>query len=167
MRNKSIIKRIYRRLAIWVAQAYHSLSRGSAGHSGDATDEPTGRRVLSTYHGVERSEASNTLLNKWQERWNNASTGRWRYRLLPSVRVRLGRGWGEIDFWTVRGFRVMDRSMNTCVRGRRTTPYCQYCGQVNNGEHMLLECPRWAPMQQFREECSSEDIMKYYVHLWE
>jgi hypothetical protein len=95
----------------------------------------------------DRSEHRLKTIQDWQDEWNNSVTGRWTYRLIPSIKEWLVRPHGEVNFHMTEFL-----SGHGCFReylhriGKAVSPNCTHatCIQViESPEHVFFECPRF------------------------
>lgn len=94
---------------------------------------------------VLRKEARHRLVLKWQERWNEGSTGRWTYRLIPHLSTWLERKHGEVGYYLTQalsGHGCFGEYL--CRFKKRDEEKCVYCDDpLDNAEHTLFTCEHW------------------------
>ena len=78
-------------------------------------------------------------------RWHGQQTGKWTYRLIPELAIRLNRKYGEVGFYLAQAL-----SGHVCFNAylkrfkKRNEEMCYYCDSpVANAEHALVECAKW------------------------
>lgn len=92
-----------------------------------------------------RITARENVINRWQEKWRDGTHGRWTYRLIPNIRRWMDRPYGEVDYFITQAL-----SGHGCFkkylyeRNRADTDVCVYCSSVDDSEHTLFECSKWA-----------------------
>lgn len=151
-RNVVKINRVHRLAALRVASAYRTVSYDAVCVIAGMTPI---RLVISEdcgcYQGGKqkltrsvRSQHKERTIQKWQQSWDNSCTGRWTYRLIPSIKEWIDRPHGEINFHMTEflsghgGFREYLHKI-----GRAQSPNCQQCLVVETPEHVFFECPRF------------------------
>ena len=106
-----------------------------------------------------REEVGNILLNRWQEEWNNSTTGRRVYQLLPDVRERLRLthlvpSRGMLHFITGHG-PYRDKLYKLSLTD---TPMC-YCGEgIGSPEHDIWECRLPENVEEKRNSINTRNV---------
>jgi len=91
-------KAVYRRCALRITSSFCTVSEEAALVVAGTIpiDLPAAdRRTGITGSGTQRS----STIEAWQRRWNNATTGRWTHRLIPSLTPWLQRRHGQVDHY--------------------------------------------------------------------
>lgn len=145
MKIKQKLSSVQRKMSIRVCSAYRTISTEAVGIiAGIPPIELLAKERADTYSGIPRRVAKEDLLDAWQQNWNNASRGRWTYRLIPEIRRWLERPYGQVDYFLTQAL-----SGHGCFReylfDRKIieTNTCSYCDEVDNVEHTLFRCIRW------------------------
>lgn len=88
--------------------------------------------------------AQETLLSKWQERWECSTKGRHLFQFFPSVRDRLDLDWIEIDH-QVSQFLTGHGNFKAKLHGMELveSPNCECSETEQSAHHILWECPLW------------------------
>lgn len=94
------------------------------------------------------NEVYESLLNEWQNQWNDSSKGRHLFQFFPCIRDRLSKKWLEIDhcvaqFLTGHGnFKAKLYSFQLVP-----SPYCECSSEDDlveqTAQHILWECELW------------------------
>jgi hypothetical protein len=151
-RNRVKLNAVYRLAAIRVASAYRTVSYDAVCViarmtpirlviAEDCRCYESGRQNLTK---SVRSEHKAKTIQDWQEEWDNSCTGRWTYRLIPSIKVWIERPHGEINFHMTEflsghgGFRGYLHRI-----GKAISPNCPACQVDETPEHVFFECPRF------------------------
>lgn len=152
-RNRVKINSVYRLAAVRVASAYRTISYDAVCVIAGLT--PIRLVILEDCRCYEsakqsttktlRSEHKDKTIQDWQEEWNDSSSGRWTYRLIPSIKDWIERPHGEINFHMTEflsghgGFREYLHRI-----GRAASPNCPHCiNEIESPEHVFFECPRF------------------------
>lgn len=104
--------------------------------------------------GENKSETRETLLGKWQEKWDtDDGTANWTKRLIRDIKQWVDRKFGNVDYYLTQiltghgGFYAYLHRFSLS-----NTDECQYCHQVDTAEHTLFECDRWKEERKKIEE---------------
>ncbi|KAI2647286.1 Ribonuclease H1 [Labeo rohita] len=93
-----------------------------------------------------KSVLKKKLMNKWQIRWDNSSTGRWCYSITQTVgRMNCqGRNRKE-EVWLSR-LRLGHTGLNStmALMGLRENGLCDVCGVSENVFHVLFRCGKYS-----------------------
>ncbi|XP_060516193.1 uncharacterized protein LOC132695754 [Cylas formicarius] len=96
------------------------------------------------YSGATKNEARNILQTSWQKKWDTGTYGRWAHQLIPDIQQWINRPRGEVDYFLTQalsGHGCFGKYLSD--RGRAQTSDCQYCGLLDDVEHILFHCHRW------------------------
>jgi len=107
---------------------------------------------------AERRTGSSNTIEAWQRRWNNATTGRWTHRLIPSLAPWLQRRHGQVDFYLTQMI-----SGHGCLKeylhrfNHEPNPYCDHCGtgSIEDAKHALFICPLFV---RYRAEAETTTV---------
>lgn len=105
----------------------------------------TTRQINNVETEIEERTRYETL-QRWQERWNADTRGRWTQRLIPNIEKWVNRHRGDVNYYLTQMlsghgyFRGYLHRMKKC-----STPYCLYENEdvIENAEHTFFTCSRW------------------------
>lgn len=141
---------LQRVVAIRVCSAYRSISTAAVGVI--AAIAPIDLMALERkerFEGATKSDANRTLLERWQVRWDHADTGRWTYRLIPSIHLWISRPYGEVDYYltqAISGHGTFKKYLYG--KKKRNSAECNYCREEDDAQHTLFHCIRWEEYRQ-------------------
>ncbi|XP_075210341.1 uncharacterized protein LOC142317673 [Lycorma delicatula] len=115
---------------------------------------------------MDREDATNLLLQAWQEKWIAAVTGTWTKKLIPELGPWLGWKHGNVGYYLSqflsghRGFGIYLPRFK-----RRQLPNCMYCGQEDTPCHTFFECACWEDLKARYniKEITPETTTKYML----
>lgn len=146
--NKKLLKKLtqtQRKLALRTCSAYRTVSaEGACVVAGIAPVELQILERKDRYMGLTKEVARENLVQRWQEKWNTGTYGRWTYRLIPNIHLWIYRTYGEVDYFLTQAL-----TGHGCFRKylydrtRSTTPICSYCQEEDDAKHTLFSCARW------------------------
>ena len=95
------------------------------------------------------------LEERWQERWDNETTGRWTHELIPNISSWINRGHGQVNFYLTQAlsghgcFRAYLKRFKKCRESS-----CLFCEtNVDDAEHALFHCDKWQePRERLQQE---------------
>uniref|UniRef100_A0A2M4ADW9 Putative waldo-6 aae n=1 Tax=Anopheles triannulatus TaxID=58253 RepID=A0A2M4ADW9_9DIPT len=165
--NFAKLNRVYRLMAMRVISAYRTISSEAAcviagmipiGIILAEDRECSRRRGIIGVREVARRES----IVRWQNQWDQATDGRWTYRLIPDLGLWISRRHGEVDF-----FLTQFLSGHGCYRsylhrfGHAGSPACPECGDgvSETPEHVVFECPRFAAERAEFASLSADNIV--------
>lgn len=97
-----------------------------------------------------------TLEVRWQERWDNETTGRWTHALIPNISSWMNRSHGQVNFYLTQAlsghgcFRAYLKRFKKCRESS-----CHFCeSEVDDAEHTLFHCRKW----QDPRECLQQEL---------
>ncbi|XP_070144868.1 uncharacterized protein [Drosophila kikkawai] len=136
-------KSAYRRCALRISSCFCTVSEEAALVVSGAIPIDLlaeDRRTGNSYSRIQRS----STMARWQDKWNNASTGRWTYRLIPDLVPWLQRRHGQLDYYTtqiITGHGCFKAYLHRFKH--EGDPYCDYCGSAftEDAEHAFFVCP--------------------------
>ncbi|KAH8304814.1 hypothetical protein KR059_009908 [Drosophila kikkawai] len=136
-------KSVYRRCALRISSCFCTVSEEAALVVSGAIPIDLLADERRTGNSGSRNQRSSTMA-RWQDRWNNASTGRWTYRLIPDLAPWLQRRHGQLDFYTtqiITGHGCFKAYLHRFKH--EDDPYCDYCGSdfTEDAEHAFFVCP--------------------------
>ncbi|XP_075217948.1 uncharacterized protein LOC142322759 [Lycorma delicatula] len=72
--------------------------------------------------------------------------GDWTIRgLIPNIRDWKGKRRGNVDFYVTQLLTGLGSFGQYLYKiGKRATPQCDYCQEIDKAEHTIFVCPRWA-----------------------
>ena len=117
--------------------------------------------------GVTREEQVVTTA-RWQERWNDADTGRWNNRLIPKFEEWLQRDQGEVDHYLTQILSVHGCFLAYQKRfGITNNDLCPACpSAVEDAEHVFFVCPRFREVRaELEESLQQRSTPENIVHL--
>ena len=146
--NRNIYERIQRQSAMRICSSYRTVSTEAI--QVIAEQPPIDlliehAAVISRVDHADKKEARErgweTLMEKWQARWQNGTHGRWTARLIPTIRPWMERKHGETDFYLTQmltghgcfkdfTYRINKSEDNECI----------YCGEIDTAEHTIFFC---------------------------
>lgn len=87
--------------------------------------------------------ARQRLFVKWQERWDNVTTGRWTHGLIPDVKEWCSRKHGQMEYHLTQALTGHGCFNEYLARfGKRESAACLHCGHApDNAQHTIFECP--------------------------
>lgn len=149
-RNRALLDRTQRLMAMRVASAYRTISSEAVGviagmiPIGITLEEDTVRYTRRGTRGI-REAAKAESLARWQREWDTTEKGRWTHRLIPSVSTWVSRRHGEVTFHLTQFL-----SGHGCFRkylhrfGHAESPLCPDCVDCEETpEHVVFACPRF------------------------
>ncbi|CAB0036373.1 unnamed protein product [Trichogramma brassicae] len=114
---------------------------------------------------VKEKERRETL-NRWQDRWDRASKGRWTHRLIQNITESVERGHGEVDYHLTQLLSGHGYFKSHSQRYDNTlSAICPACPiTVEDAEHVFFCCPRFHEererlQQVLQEEMEPENIV--------
>lgn len=109
--------------------------------------------------GVRERERADTI-RKWQHQWDQATTGRWTHRLIPSLSMWIRRPYGEVNFHLTQFL-----SGHGCFRqylhrfGHTSSASCPECSNTKEtAEHIFFACPRFGLEREEMKAILGEDV---------
>jgi len=140
-------KAVYRRCALRITSSFCRVSEEAALVAAGTIPIDLLAAERRTGSTGSRTQRSNTI-EAWQRRWNNATTGRWTHKLIPSLTPWLQRRHGQVDFYLHR-FK------------HEPNPYCDHCGtgSIEDAEHALFICPLYDRNRAEAENQSKWDVI--------
>lgn len=160
-KNKKLIgklRSLQRTLNIRICSAYRSVSFAASGViAGIPPIELMIQERRQRYLGIAKTEARKTLTENWQKYWDENTSGRWTYSLIPDVKTWWERPYGEVDFYLTQalsGHGCFNKYLHG--KNRSATPECRYCDEEDDAHHTLFECVRWASIREQFEANTGE-----------
>lgn len=92
-----------------------------------------------------QTQARQRLLQKWQIRWDTATTGRWTHKLIPTIKPWIERKHGNMNYYLTQAF-TGHGSFNAYLSrfGKKDRADCDTCGhKVDDAHHAIFECQEW------------------------
>lgn len=149
-RNRKILQRVQRKVALRVCRAYRTTSYEAA-------------MVLASMIPIqllveERSQIWRTELPKkdasvvarertmetWQTEWSGGQKGSWTRELIPDLRPWVERKHGQLGYHLTQGLTGHGSfKIYTHAIGKSVDEACVYCGDVDTAEHTIFQCRRW------------------------
>lgn len=95
---------------------------------------------------IVKKNARKLMVQRWQKRWDEGTTGRWTYKLIPQLTIWLEREHGQVNFYLTQvlsghgcfksylaRFKIVDNAV------------CNHCGmEEDNAMHTLFDCNAWS-----------------------
>ncbi|XP_052901358.1 uncharacterized protein LOC128307518 [Anopheles moucheti] len=185
--HQNAVNKVYRRLAMRVASAYRTISYEAVcvianmmplciileEDRKNFRQARSGEPLTAAVRAINRAAS----MEKWQNTWSSATSGRWTFSLIPDVTSWLGRKHGDVNFYVTQFL-----SGHGCFRSylhrfrHASLPRCSACVDVDEtAEHVLFHCPRFAEeRQQLSNKCGTEvcrsnlmQLMLQSGDLWE
>ncbi|XP_075210236.1 uncharacterized protein LOC142317563 [Lycorma delicatula] len=94
--------------------------------------------------GRSRAEVEAMTRYIWKKMGAGSTVAAWTKRLIHNLDAWLDRQHGEMNFYMTQlmsGYGCFGYYLKRI--GKRDTPQCQYCGEVDDAEHTLFQCQRW------------------------
>lgn len=93
-------------------------------------------------------------IQKWQNRWNRETQGRWTATLIPNIKVWIDRSHGDVNYYLTQmlsGHGYFRKYLYR--RGKCSTPFCLYeeDEHIDDAEHTFFKCDHWAPLRDTLE----------------
>ncbi|CAB0041134.1 unnamed protein product, partial [Trichogramma brassicae] len=90
-----------------------------------------------------KEEERRETLNRWQDRWDRASKGRWTHRLIPNITEWVERGHGEVNYHLTQLLTGHGYFKSHSQRYDNTlSALCPACPiTVEDAEHVFFRCP--------------------------
>lgn len=153
-----MLRSVQRRVALRICRAYRTVSaEASLVIASLIPIHLLVRERLRTWECDEDRGAASRVerdrtLNSWQEEWRNSTKGAWTRSLIPDVRRWVVRKHGETGYYLTQALSGHG-SFRTYLHkiGKSESDYCVYCGEVDNAEHTLFTCVRWANLREITE----------------
>ena len=119
------------------------------------------RGVASSENGDKKAEikrmAREQLVEKWQQRWDSETTGRWIHTLISKLRVWVDGTQGQMGYYLTQAmtghgkFNLFNAYLKRIKK--RTSAECTYCGcDPDDVRHTLFECSQWVAERRLLEE---------------
>lgn len=153
-RNRKLLDRTQRLMAMRVASAYRTISseavRVIAGMIpiGITLEEDIKCYNHRGTRGIRKTARAESLA-KWQREWVTSEKGRWTHRLIPNVTAWVNRRHGEVNFHLTQFL-----SGHGCFRkylhrfGHAESPLCPACSECEETpEHVVFDCPRFGAVR--------------------
>lgn len=85
-------------------------------------------------------------LQSWQQLWDSSKKGRWTHKLIPRIEAWIDWGPSILNFYVTQvltGHGCFGSFLKKIAK--QDSDLCWFCpGKVDNPEHFLFECDRWA-----------------------
>lgn len=136
-KTKSNLNRIQRKMALRVCSGYRTISaEASFVISSVPPLDLLAQEKYDHHTGVDKLQAKEVMLARWQNRWANSSKGAWTRALIPDVARWLKRGHGEPDFYLTQMLSGHG-DFQTYLHRRHlaNSGDCRYCGEEDAGPH--------------------------------
>lgn len=150
--NQKLCRRLLslqRKLNIRISSAYRTISGAAVGViAGNPPIDLLALERKEKYEGAEKNEARKNLIERWQTRWEQQTSGMWTKKLIPNIERWINRSHGEVEYYITQalsGHGTFNKYLFD--KGKRETAECKYCDQVDDAEHTLFECVRWTPVR--------------------
>jgi len=124
------LETVHRRMKIKTACGYRTVSHDAAGAvSSTAPLRLLAKHRAEIYAGGDRKASEERLYSKWQEGWEQAYTGRWKFKLISKIQPWVKRVHGEVNYHLTQ-FITGHGSFGEypCRFRHRATNECQLCG---------------------------------------
>uniref|UniRef100_A0A0A9Z5Y1 Reverse transcriptase domain-containing protein n=1 Tax=Lygus hesperus TaxID=30085 RepID=A0A0A9Z5Y1_LYGHE len=97
-----------------------------------------------------KKEERETTMEKWQNRWNTESRGRWTARLIRVLKDWTERKHGETNYYLTQFLTGHGYFRSFLVKiGKSQSRQCVYCGaEEEDAYHAFFECSHWEHQRQ-------------------
>lgn len=169
-------KSVHRRSALRVARAFRTVSYDAVCVLADMPPidliaQERARLYLRKREGASNwntitKEERGVTMDQWQRRWEQSSTGRWTFRVIPDIMTWIQREHGELDFYLTQMLTGHGCYRQYQLRFRLDdSSSCPRCFPViEDVEHVFFHCPRFAVEREelhrlLQEEVTPETIV--------
>lgn len=156
-RNKQRLRSVHRVALLGVVAGYRTLSYDALCVLAGVPPielQIRNRRLRAT--GMSKTEAEAETRNNWQTEWSVSLVGVWTRRLIPDLEVWLERKHGNLDYYMTQlmsGHGSFGYYLHRF--GKRLSPICIYCNEVDDVEHTIFDCRKWS---QYRNEMAANNL---------
>jgi hypothetical protein len=148
-RNRRLLTRTQRRLALRICRAYRTVSTSAALVLARTVPWHLAVTERSERHqdpSVNSEEAREKTLERWQREWDAVSdpTGRWTKKLMPSIKPWYSRSYGGISYYLAQVLTGHGCFQEYLYRfGLASSETCILCdtGEPDDARHTLESCP--------------------------
>lgn len=125
------------------------------------------RQIQRTNRETRTREARAQTMQRWQDRWNSESRGRWTARLITDLDKWVNRKHGEINYFVTQMLSGHGYFLQYLHRmGKVDRAVCIYGDNcVDDAEHTFFRCERWRIERQSVEEIAGEISPENIVNL--
>jgi Reverse transcriptase (RNA-dependent DNA polymerase) len=147
-RNRKLLTRTQRRLALRICRGYRTVSTPAALVLARTVPWHLAVKERAECHlesSVNSEEARENTLEKWQREWDAASdpTGRWTKKLVPSIKPWYLRSHGDVSFYLTQVLTGHGCFQEYLYRfSLALSPTCILCdtGEPDDAQHTLERC---------------------------
>lgn len=145
---------IQRRAALRVTSSYRTVSEAAVLVISKAVPidlmayerrELHRRRTSGTLDDQGQKSVRERTVEKWQERWQESSTGRWTAELIPDLKLWTECRHAQTNYYLTQlltGHGFFNQYLYRM--GIRRSPLCSYCAnEVDDARHTFFYCSRW------------------------
>lgn len=160
--NIQLVAQVQRRSALRVACAYRTVSEDAINVIAGKLPTDIRARELSRLYNrqgatptpEQRSAERSQSIAEWQQRWQNSSSGRWTYALIPHIKTWITRCHGQLDYNLTQLLTGHGCFLEYLHRFRLAdSPVCPRCpNELESAEHVAFYCERFTEERRMLEE---------------
>ena len=112
--------------------------------------KPVFTRKAEVEKATAKKEARIYTRERWKERWDSDTKGRWTARLINQLDTWLDRDHGEVNYYLTQLLTGHGYFRAYLYRMKKTNgAECRYCGHDrDDAEHTFFNCTRWDEIRQ-------------------
>lgn len=162
-----IMESLQRRALLRVARGYRTISTAAIQvltgiPPMDLIVEERSRVEKAGGREEERTLARESILNTWQDRWNNEEAkGQWTKELIPNINTWIKCTHRSLDYQLTQAMTGHGSFRTYTKRLGKTDDDCIYCGAVDTAEHTIFQCHRWDAVRLTAEAILGTTLTKY------
>lgn len=141
--NRNRLLRAQRSALIAVCCAYRTVATVALQVIGAAPPIDLLAKERAHNHGADSaSKAYNRrcLIERWQERWDNATEGSWTRKLIPDIDRWIKRSHGHTNYYLTQALSGHGSFATYTKRiGKTDDDRCMYCGLVDTADHTISQ----------------------------
>ncbi|XP_061747026.1 uncharacterized protein LOC133545438 [Nerophis ophidion] len=102
---------------------------------------------------------------KWQDNWNKETKGREFYKVQRKVGVMRGGGRNRKEEDIITRMRLGHTYLNSSLKliGKHTTGLCDFCHQIENVDHVLIQCRKYNREREIIENKLAKENIRLEV----
>jgi hypothetical protein len=161
-RTRLTLARVQRRSALRVASAYRTVSEDAIlVLTATPPIDLLAKERQAVYNGQKKVDAKELTMQKWKERWDTSTKGRWTHQLVGNLNAWCERKHGELNYHLTQMLTGHGCFSNYLHRiGKEATNECHHCGgHDDNPAHTLFDCPAWEEARNTLKGIVSEEAM--------
>lgn len=155
------LARVQRTSALRVVSAYRTVSEDAT--LAIAAITPVDLLALerqAIYRGQSKTEAKKLSMERWQERWDASSKGRWTHKLIPQLKPWCNRKHGDLSYHLTQmltGHGCFGAYLHRI--GKEVTAACHHCEEGDDDvAHTIIWCPAWQEERDRLKETLGGDV---------